>query len=48
MWPDNPSFVQRFEVSLSDDGSRMIGHWEKALKAGEREYDSNLEYTRID
>lgn len=46
MWRDNPSFAQRFEVSLSDDGSRMTGQWEKAFDGGPWEHDFNVEYTR--
>lgn len=47
MWRDNPSFAQRFEASLSDDGSRMTGYWEKALDGGSWEHDFDVEYSRI-
>jgi hypothetical protein len=47
MWRDNPSFAQRFEALISDDGSRMTGHWEKAIEGGPWEHDFNLEYSRI-
>src|SRR5437660_333691 len=46
MWRDNPSFAQRFEASLSDDGSRMTGHWAKAVDGGPMEHDFNVEYSR--
>jgi hypothetical protein len=48
LWRDNPSFAQRFEVSISDDGARMTGQWERASDGGEWEHDFNLEYVRID
>lgn len=47
LWRDNPSFAQRFEATLSDDGSRLTGHWEKAVDGGPWEHDFNLEYTRL-
>lgn len=47
MWRDNPSFAHRFKVSVSDDGSRMTGRWEKAIDGGTWEHDFNLEYSRI-
>lgn len=48
LWRDNPSFAQRFEASLSDDGARMTAHWEKAFDGGPWEHDFNLEYSRLD
>lgn len=47
LWRDNPSFAQRFEAALSDDGSRMIGRWEKAVDDGPWEHDFYVEYTRV-
>jgi hypothetical protein len=47
MWHDHLSFSQRFEAVLSDDSSRMAGHWEKALKGGGWEDDFNVEYARL-
>ena len=47
MWRDNPSFAQRFEASVSDDGSRMTGHWDKAIDSGPWEHDFDLEYSRM-
>jgi hypothetical protein len=45
LWRDNPSFAQRFEAALSNDGSRMTGYWEKAFGGGPWEHDFNVEYT---
>jgi hypothetical protein len=47
MWRDNPSFAQRFEAALSEDGSRITGRWEKAFVGGSWELDFNVEYSRI-
>lgn len=47
LWRDNPSFAQRFEASISEDGSRMTGHWEKAFDGGPWEHDFDVEYTRL-
>jgi hypothetical protein len=47
LWRDNPTFAQRFEATLSDDGSRMTGRWEKAHDGGPWEHDFNVEYTRL-
>lgn len=44
---DNSSFAQRFEASLSEDGMRMTGQWEKAFDGGPWEHDFNVEYTRL-
>jgi hypothetical protein len=44
---DKPSFAQRFDVTLSGNGSRMTGQWEKAVDGGPWERDSNVEYARI-
>lgn len=43
MWRDSPSFAQRFEASLSDDGSGMTGRWEKAMDGGSWEHDFDLD-----
>jgi uncharacterized cupin superfamily protein len=47
LWRNNPSFAQRFHASLSDDGTRMTGQWEKAVDGGPWEYDFNVEYVRV-
>jgi hypothetical protein len=46
LWRDNPSFAQRFQAMLSEDGTRMTGHWEKSFDGGTWEHDFNVEYTR--
>jgi hypothetical protein len=46
LWRDNPSFSQRFEATLSDDESRLTGHWEKSVDGGSWEHDFNVQYTR--
>lgn len=47
IWRDHPPFAQRFEAVLSDDGSQMTGHWEKALEGGPWEHDFNVEYAHL-
>jgi hypothetical protein len=47
LWRDNQSFAQRLEATLSEDGSRMTGQWQKAFDGGPWEHDFNVEYTRI-
>jgi hypothetical protein len=47
MWRDNASFAQRFQASLSADGSRITGRWEKAFDGGPWEHDFYVEYSRI-
>src|SRR5579884_321024 len=47
LWRENPGFAQRFQAMVSDDGSRMTGHWEKALDGGPWEHDFNVEYARV-
>jgi hypothetical protein len=47
LWRDSESFAQRFDASLSDDGTHMTGHWEKSFNGGPWEYDFSVEYVRI-
>jgi hypothetical protein len=48
LWRDNPSFAQRFEAQLSEDGSHMTGRWEKSFDGGPWEHDFNVEYARLE
>jgi hypothetical protein len=45
-WRDAPDFKQRFTVTVSDDGRKMIGKGEMSRDGGEWEGDLSLVYER--
>lgn len=46
LWREAPGFSQRFSASLSPDGSRIAGKWEKSTDGQHWEHDFDLMYTR--
>jgi hypothetical protein len=46
-WRDEPSFSQRFVISIEDDGNRMIGQGEMSRDGAAWEKDLELTYIRI-
>ena len=46
-WRDDPAFAQRFEISIADGGTRMIGEGELCRNGSSWEKDLALTYTRV-
>jgi hypothetical protein len=46
MWRAAPSFSQRFEGKLSDDGNTVTASWQKSLDDTTWEHDFDVTYTR--
>jgi len=48
MWREAPGFSQRFTATVSPDGNRISGKWEKSSDGQRWEHDFDLIYTRLD
>jgi hypothetical protein len=47
IWREAPGFSQRFSATLSDDGTLIMGTWEKSPDGTSWEHDFDLTYTRL-
>jgi len=47
LWRGSPSFSQRFEGKINDDGNRILAKWEKSNDGQTWEHDFDVTYTRI-
>src|SRR5262249_15614479 len=47
-WRETPSFSQRYTLSVSDGGQRMVGRGEMSKDGGAWEPDLQLTYTRLE
>jgi hypothetical protein len=46
MWRNSPTFSQRYEGKMSDDGQSITARWEKSDDGNLWEHDFNVTYTR--
>jgi len=46
LWRDMPGFSQRFTGTISDNGSVIMGRWEKSVDGSNWEHDFDLTYRR--
>ncbi len=47
LWRDGDPFSQRFTATISDDGDKISGRWEKAEDGANYTTDFDLTYTRV-
>jgi hypothetical protein len=47
LWRGGEPFPQRFTATISDDGNRIAGRWEKAPDARTWETDFDLTYRKV-
>ncbi|MGH2763579.1 MAG: hypothetical protein ACRDLD_13545 [Thermoleophilaceae bacterium] len=47
LWREGEPFAQRFIATISEDGNRIAGRWEKAQDGTNFETDFDLIYTRV-
>ena len=47
LWRTDPNFSQRFEATVSSDGTSIEGRWEKRQSGGIWEHDFNVTYSRL-
>jgi hypothetical protein len=47
LWRDGEPFSQRFTGRFTDDGTSIVGRWEKAEDGTNYEIDFELTYTRV-
>lgn len=46
MWRESPSFSQRYEGRLSEDGNTISAYWEKSTDGVNWEHDFDMKYKR--
>jgi hypothetical protein len=47
LWRDGPDWPQRFTGRISEDGSTIIGQWERGSERGAAsEHDFDIEFAR--
>jgi len=47
MWRESPGFWQRYEGTLSNDGTTITAHWEKSSDGTKWEHDFDVTYTKV-